>query len=275
MLGKLLKHEFQATGRLIPFIFAAIGGLLLLTYLSTLFDIVVFTGMASMLLFACCGAAVIVTLIAVISRYAKSMFGAEGYLTNTLPVSKKSLVLSKALVAFIWLTLSFLVVIVATIVFMWFMGVFNDSFQKGFDEFLQLAGIGGTSGLIKLLIFFTAMMLVQLVVFITQVYLAITINHVAPFNKLGPGGAFVNFIVIYIFFQLIDTVLMFFVPLSLKIGGGDISLSTQPMGGSIFAASSDTMPPAIGLGSYLFNIIGIAVMFWLIIWMTKKKIALK
>ena len=47
------------------------------------------------------GTIYIATIVLIIRRFAKTVFGREGYLTNTLPVSAHQLILSKLLVAFI------------------------------------------------------------------------------------------------------------------------------------------------------------------------------
>ena len=48
------------------------------------------------------GTIYIATIVLIVRRFAKTVFGREGYLTNTLPVSAHQLILSKLLVAFIF-----------------------------------------------------------------------------------------------------------------------------------------------------------------------------
>ena len=57
------------------------------------------------------GTIYIATIVLIIKRFATSVFGREGYLTNTLPVSAHQLILSKLLAAFILDTISSLVVL--------------------------------------------------------------------------------------------------------------------------------------------------------------------
>ena len=47
------------------------------------------------------GTIYIATIVLIVRRFAQTVFGREGYLTNTLPVSAHQLILSKLLVAFI------------------------------------------------------------------------------------------------------------------------------------------------------------------------------
>ena len=57
------------------------------------------------------GTIYIATIVLIIKRFATSVFGREGYLTNTLPVSAHQLILSKLLAAFILDTISSFVVL--------------------------------------------------------------------------------------------------------------------------------------------------------------------
>ena len=59
------------------------------------------------------GTIYIATIVLIIRRFAKTVFGREGYLTNTLPVSAHQLILSKLLVAFILDIISSLVILLS------------------------------------------------------------------------------------------------------------------------------------------------------------------
>lgn len=110
MLGKLMKHEFRATGRIaLPLcgvmlalsVLAgvsarALNGQETIGWIGTLGVVSIFLFIMS--LFAV-GVAVFVTLI---QHFKKSMLGDEGYLTMTLPVSLHELLLSRLFTALIW-----------------------------------------------------------------------------------------------------------------------------------------------------------------------------
>ena len=59
------------------------------------------------------GTIYIATIVLIVRRFAKTVFGREGYLTNTLPVSAHQLILSKLLVAFILDIISSLVILLS------------------------------------------------------------------------------------------------------------------------------------------------------------------
>ncbi|MEE0775749.1 MAG: hypothetical protein U0M15_01655 [Bacillota bacterium] len=103
MLGKLLKYEFKATGRML----LPLYGAMILAGLVSSFVInrdafgatqVIFT----MVYVGICVAALVITLLLVIQRFNKNLLSDEGYLMFTLPVSTDSLIFSKLIVAVCW-----------------------------------------------------------------------------------------------------------------------------------------------------------------------------
>ena len=138
MLGKLLKHEFHATGRIM---LPALAALVLLAGMANLsyrgvdyvdnavlniilnFIIVVF--------FLGLFAAGIIAVVIMVQRFYKNLLGEEGYLMFTLPVNVHGLVWSKLIVSTVWITITWLVCIGLLT-----MTVFNFA-SLGFDELLR------------------------------------------------------------------------------------------------------------------------------------------
>ena len=93
MLGKLLKYEFKATGRLLTPLYAAIliasfvGGFgldqLVMTELASVIFLMVYTGLFIALF--------VMTLILIIQRFNHNLLKEEGYLMFTLPVTPTTL----------------------------------------------------------------------------------------------------------------------------------------------------------------------------------------
>lgn len=121
MLGKLLKYEFRATGRvMLPVMLA----LLILAacanvsirlledaqalFLRTLGG--VFLGLFTVGIFA----AGILSLVLMIRRFYKNLLTDEGYLTFTLPVNVHGLIWSKLIVAAIWMIVTVIAIILAS-----------------------------------------------------------------------------------------------------------------------------------------------------------------
>ena len=109
MFGKLVKHEFHATAR---FALPLCGMMLALAVLAGM--VLRFWGDLPSGAFSTAGNAIIIlygmSLFAVsvgifvilMQRFKQNLFGNEGYLTRTLPVSVHGLLLSKLLVAVCW-----------------------------------------------------------------------------------------------------------------------------------------------------------------------------
>jgi len=154
------------------------------------------------------------------------------------------------------------------------MGVFQEGTQDLFNKIMIQLNIGGTSGFIKIISFIIVMLVIEIIFFIVQIYLASTIANIAPFNKLGGGGVFLYYIAINFIIQAIESVLMLIIPLSVEISKNGISFGTQMMGISLFKAQN-TLPIIIGLGGYLFVLAAIVGMMFLIIKLTAKKVSLK
>jgi hypothetical protein len=125
MLGKLLKHEFYATGRimlpllaaeLVLSVFAGLSvrglsgtqnmGILGVMYVTTL--TVFFLGLFAVW---------VVALVLMIQRFYKNLLRDEGYLSMTLPVSVDEHIVTKLIVPFVWFAaLAVLSVIALTVV---------------------------------------------------------------------------------------------------------------------------------------------------------------
>ena len=119
MLGKLIKHEFRATARIMLPMLAALIALSLLANLSVhglagnlsnvpvlrivFIVIVVFFAIAVV-------ATAVMTLVIMISRFYRNLMKDEGYLMFTLPVSVHELIWSKLIVSLVWFLAAGLVI---------------------------------------------------------------------------------------------------------------------------------------------------------------------
>ena len=117
MLGKLLKHEFRATGRTMLPVYGAVLVLAVLANVS----IRVINRSVHTLLTIFCGliiaafvigiiAAGIMTVVLMIKRFYTNYLKDEGYLMHTLPVSVHELVWSKMIVSVVWFAATFVVI---------------------------------------------------------------------------------------------------------------------------------------------------------------------
>ena len=170
MFGKLLKHEFHATGRIaLPLC----GGMLALSLLSGM--VLRFwgvlrdgwqgmTGQAIIILYGMSLFAVSIGIFVILmQRYKQNFFGSEGYLTRTLPVGEHALLHSKLLTALCWSVVSGLLMALSVLFaggltgeFSWsdLRDIMNVAPQIGADVWVYtlLATLGG-AGFITLLFY--------------------------------------------------------------------------------------------------------------------------
>lgn len=105
MLGKLLKYEFGATGRVFLPMYAA---LLVMSVIARVFyslelNAYIATALITMLMVMLFTAVWVVTLAIMIRRFSGNLLGREGYLMHVLPVDPWEHVLAKAVASGVWL----------------------------------------------------------------------------------------------------------------------------------------------------------------------------
>ena len=147
MLGKLLKYELQATGRVLWPVYAAlvvlglfgnISARLLETQRYWLLNVL--GGLVMALFVTGCIAACVITLVQMVQRFRSNLMGDEGYVMFTLPVNVHQQLWAKLLSAFIWFVATALVVAVS-IVMVAFRVSYVTYFVRGARElFSQLTG---------------------------------------------------------------------------------------------------------------------------------------
>lgn len=139
MLGKLLKHEFRATGRLM---LPALGAVLVLAVLANLSirfiqisDSVFLTVLLGLVIAAFVIGVIavsIMTIVLMVMRFYRNLLKDEGYLMHTLPVSVHELVWSKLIVSFVWFAATFLII--------WLVILLSVLIQTGTDLGQLIAG---------------------------------------------------------------------------------------------------------------------------------------
>lgn len=117
MLKKLVKHEFKETARLliplnlIVVAMTAIGAIMLSAKIFQEHYIGIFGPLSIMLYILSIFCLFILTAVFLTMRYYKTVYGRQGYLTHTLPVSTTSILNTKILVAAFWLYAALIITI--------------------------------------------------------------------------------------------------------------------------------------------------------------------
>ena len=211
MLGKLMKHEFKATGRMLLPIY---GALLVLALINRLFltlqlnstaqriaDTVftVFAILYVMMIFA----VFIATIIILIQRFYKNQLCDEGYLTNTLPVKAWQHITSKTLVSTIWCIVCTIAVVLSVLILLMKLSdvvPMATVIQKFFIEYFETLGANGAGYMIE----FILMVLTSIISSILMVYVSLAIGNL--FNKHRVAAALLAYLVLNFFTGLLSMV---------------------------------------------------------------------
>lgn len=196
MLGKLLKYELKATSRVFVPLYIAILVVSIVNGLSLNLEIFNIQGLATIILMCLFISLFVITIVVTIQRFNKNLLKDEGYLMFTLPVSSKSLVLSKYLTSLIWTFLSFVVAFLSfTIIFIiptykyFDYSYFINEFNLLFSNMLNLNILGQ---FIKIIL----LMVISYTIFIFNVYLSLSIGQLPIFNRFRNISSFIGFLVI-------------------------------------------------------------------------------
>lgn len=219
MLGRLLKYEFKSMSRiLIPLFIAAIvlGFLTALFFGGSGFDGESLIYTVSMFIFmilfvVLVSASVVIAYVMSIQRFRKNLFGSEGYLMNTLPVSANCHIASKLIVAVLFQILSAIVAVAAWTAFV----------STASDISFYEIAVGVKTGFSKLYgfthgqlpLYMIEMVIVSLIsvsCFNLEIYTAISVGHTLNNHKVLMS--FIVFIAIYVIENYINTVILYIVP---------------------------------------------------------------
>ncbi len=214
MSGKLLKYEFQATGRIMPVFYIALlimsvimkAGLSIVPegmWHTPLFMIpAAVMVMLYIILFA---AAFIVTLLLIIQRFYKNLVCDEGYLMHTLPVKTWQLIAGKLIAAVVWTLISFIagglsmMIISAGTAFD--VGELLRQIKTGF--YFNLPAVTSVNYTILLILVFVAYIASSCL----RIYAAIAVGQTA--NKHKIAGSFAAYIVFSCVLQFISSTVIY------------------------------------------------------------------
>ena len=191
MLGKLIKHEFRATGRImLPLlglltllsVLAGFSAKILdsdvssgiLNFFSVIFIIGFFLGLFS---------AMIVAFVLMIQRFYKNLMGDEGYLMMTLPVSTDGHIFSKLLVSAVWFAATALICCICMLIMVLTnaQGADFSVFFRGFEGITEYVSVMNIIGyfLEAIVLFFVGSCAVCL-----HFYAAIAAGHAFANHKM-------------------------------------------------------------------------------------------
>lgn len=189
MFGKLLKHDFIATGKIMGIIYAVFAGVALY-----LVGSVAISGneldsipemLSYILLCLTAFANFIMTAVVVMRNFQTSLYGDQGYLTFTLPVKSSSILFSKTFVSIFWYLAAFGTLYLTAMIALWAMGeMMGDEGLGLIDMLLSMVqeGLSVTVVIIYAIAEFIKFFFLVVAVTMTA-FFAITVSNTRPFQK--------------------------------------------------------------------------------------------
>jgi len=116
MLGKLMKYEFMATGRVFLPLFAALIIISTVSRILSSFQLQTPSIIGVVVAVILIVGIFVLTFIITIQRFRQNLLSEEGYLMMTLPVKTDSHIFSKLFVSTVWAVASFVIVVIAIMI---------------------------------------------------------------------------------------------------------------------------------------------------------------
>lgn len=258
MLGKLIKNEFKSTAHSMFGVFLAAGVTFVIMLVVFLFKVKSLMTLSSVVLGAIAAAVLVITLFSIITMFNKSLYGAQGYLSFTLPVTGKELLASKTIVSLIWVSISFIFAIaVAAFLVVYWVAQTSDSIKQvvhSIYEMLQnMEGMPDPQTAIKVLSSIVVALFVKALFLIFKVAFSLAIANTKKFQKYNPILiAILVYVAIYVVLT-IGNVCAAYIPVYLAVGSSGIGLTiNESVMGLPDAASVFMQMPLLG---YVFEII--------------------
>jgi len=274
MLGRLIKHEFKASAHSVLNIYLAAAITIVIMLLSYAVNVRWISALSTVALLIISVLAVVITIIAVIAGFYKTLYGSQGYLSFTLPVKSGQLLGAKALVSFVWILLSYIICIGIFIgVYLYVSEKVGENTVENIKVLLQVFGGVSTKAIGQMIIFFAVSIIMQIAVLIAEIYFSITLANTRAFQKIGMVSAIFIFFGVFILMQIVTAVLTTYVPVTLYYdplsAGGGLALS--------FSQSMIQNPTGVNLGltGLVFQIFAAAALFISTGWLMKNKINVK
>ena len=283
MFGKLLKNEFIATSRSVPIAFLISASFSALFLLTSSFIGTFLAGLSLGLIFMGVLAQNIIVWILLIVRYYRTMYGAEGYLSHTLPLKSCLLFWSKFCSSAVWIFLSVLFSTVLSAGLVWFFARQNGAdareLSEWIDRALYLSGL--SPSLWQMVLLVTGVLFTSSLGSLILFFFAVTMGSTPPFQFMGIGGPVVMYLILYVAQQILGVVTMLFTPFGIRIEGLNPSASEPARWSIVFESFVSSVKNAAGkmpyipLGSYcILTVISVGLLFPTL-YLVKKKTSLR
>ncbi len=229
MLGKLIKNEFKSTAHSMFGVFLAAGITFVIMLIVFLFKVKSLMVISSVVLGAIAVAVLVITLFSIISTFNKSLYGAQGYLSFTLPVTGKQLLAGKTIVSLIWVSISFLFAIaVSVFLIVYWVAQTSDNIkqviQSIYDMLRTMEGMPDPQTALKFIIVIVTVLFIRALFLIFKVAFSLAVANTKRFQSHNPIFIAILIYIGLFLVQTVATVAAAYIPVYLTIGASGIGL---------------------------------------------------
>lgn len=219
--GMLLKNDFLASARVISLFYLAEAAAVIAFLIGDHFDIkkVMIIGLVCSLVVAFL--LIFVSLFFVVYDYQKSLFGPQGYLSFSLPVTSNQLLGSKMIVYGAWMVVSFLLFVGVVDYFSGYLetDIVGESTVNTASSLLTMfMGFPTKAQIIIYAVYFMIYFFVLVLSIVSMIYFAIAASHMRSFQKANIIWAVVIFIINLIVLVAAVSVLEKYIDIYLVVG---------------------------------------------------------
>lgn len=260
MLGKLLKHEIKHSARYTMTIYIAVAAAVAVMGLSLLTGSGWLGAVSCFALYVVGFAAVVVTLVSVIKNFYDTLFSRQGYLTLTLPVKCSTLLLSKVIVSFLWIVVSFAVMGLTFLVIFYYGKQQSDGALESMWSVISMSGIlealPSAGVIIKFIAVVVVMAISTIITYVGYVYFTVTIANTRAFHSHPKLYGGLIFFLIVMVVNTVSTKLTEVLPLTVNVSTSSVYFSFSAMG-----AEADVLL-SYGIGGTIFSaLVAIGLLF--------------
>lgn len=204
MFSKLLKHELRATSGSMLIIWLGLASFTALSLVFRLIDDILLPklslrGFTLAMSIPIAAVAIIVTYVLLICRFYKNIYSDEGYLTLTLPVSRRAIILSKLICSMLWVIGTALLIILALLI-NWSDSYFFNGILELLEQFAATAGVSPIVFCFELLLLFVSSIAKSILTF----YASISIGQL--FTKHRIFGSFLGYLCVGLIDRIVSSV---------------------------------------------------------------------
>lgn len=262
MIAELMSQEFISTRKSLCTTVGIMLVVILMGYALAILRVPILDGLGLGAGIAGTIALTPVVLAVLAAHYWRTMYGAQGYFTMTIPVRGRTIFSAKVLYG-IAASLAAAVVTVALLA----LAAIAFAVSKGVAPLDFLSE--GLTVLDPGLAWFIAIVLtIQLVFWVIAGAALMSIGAEGRFNHLGFGAPVIGAVALYFVMQLLGLAAMLFVPLGIRIGGPDAgAFVAQGMFQDFLVALKPGDPAAaepsvLGIGVFLVSLVAGVVFAW-------------